>query len=452
MNRSRIIISAIFIISLSLRLVLSLLNRQANDDHLEVINWIVDKHEIPTVENCSEGFQPKIYYLINAGAISLLGIEKRDNRIVCAQLINFIFSFFILLFLWLLVNRQNTSYNIKLLSFALIAFNPCLVGINVQVTNDTLVILAGVLSIYYADLFFREKKMRAGGWMILFTILAAVTKGTGLFIMFALVTVFLLKLIACNRETRKIFFRVLIFLLLGYSLIVPFAGGYYNTYKQHQTIFVNQHPNKDPHPLFFKQTYPARPGITSIVHGYFTFRYFDMIRTPYITNADKHYPLHRTSLWSQLYGRTFFMHFDQWPVSWVTQNPSIIATGRLLIILGIFPFIFFITGLLKTTFSFFQKKAKDWPHYFAKTHDWIFLVFILWFLAFIVKYTYDYRDFSTMKSIFLFPVLPAFVKFFIDGFALINSKTLNKLLLFVVAVLVLASIYDIAFLILQLAG
>src|SRR6185369_8410172 len=113
MSRFRIIIISIFIFSMGLRLVLCFVNRQANDDHMEVINWIVDKHEIPTIENCPEAFQPKIFYLMSAGVINLLSIDNNNNRIICVQLINFIFSFFILLFLWMFISRHNVSRPIK---------------------------------------------------------------------------------------------------------------------------------------------------------------------------------------------------------------------------------------------------------------------------------------------------------------------------------------------------
>ena len=451
MNKARIFILLIFVISMGLRLVLSIINRQANDDHMAVINWMVDKKEIPANESCWECFQPKAFYLMHAGIISMLQIKKQEQRIVYVQLVNLLFSFFILLFLWKFIARREYSPTIAVSCFALLAFNPCLVGINVQATNDTLEILTGVLTIYFAGLFFKEKKISAALWMIVFTILASLVKGSGIIIMVALIVIFSLKLFASVSRERKYLGKIFLILIISYSAIVPFAGGYYQNYQQYNTPFAHNHPQKDPPPLFYERTVAGRPGITSVVDGYFTFRYFDMIRMPYIPNNDeRNYPLHRTSLWSQLYGRTFFMHFDQWPNSWVNTDWKIITAGRLLIILGIFPLFLFLAGVLKTVRRSLHELRKEKRNYFSIGNEWIYPLILFCFLLFIIKYTYDYRDFSTMKSIFLFPALPVFIKFLMDGFSIIKSKRVLNWLLAIIGAIVLLSIYDIGFLVGQL--
>ena len=453
MNKARILVLSVFIVSMSLRLTLSLINRQANDDHMAVINWMVDKQEIPSNESCWECFQPKAFYLMHAGIISMLHIQKQEQRIVYVQLINLLYGFFILFFLWKFISRQGYSPVIAVSCFALLAFNPCLTGINVQATNDTLAILAGILTIYFVDIFFKEKKISAALSMIVFAILASLVKGSGIIIMAALLLIFSVKLFSSVGVDRKFFGKVFFFLIVSYSAIVPFAGGYYENFQKYDTPFAHNHSQKDPPPLFYERTIAGRPGITSVVDGYFTFRYLDMIRMPYIPNNDeRNYPLHRTSLWSQLYGRTFFMHFDQWPNSWVNTDWKIITAGRLLIILGIFPLLLFLTGLLKTAKRSFHKFRKLKRDYFSTTNDWIHLLFLFCFFLFIIKYTYDYRDFSTMKSIFLFPALPVFVKLFMDGFSMISSKRVLKWLLAILGAIVMLSIYDIGFLIAQLSN
>ena len=286
--------------------------------------------------------------------------------------------------------------------------------------------------------------------MVVFTILASLVKSSGIVILVALVMIFVLKLISSRPENRRHLGTVFLILLFSYFAIVPFAGDYYRNYQKYKTPFVHNHPHKDPPPDFFKRTYIQRPGITSVMDGYFTFRYFDMIREPMITNGDENYPLHRTSLWSQLYGRTFFMHFDQWPPSWVSSDPNIRMAGRVLIILGIFPLLLFMAGFLKSIYRFFMSVKNNRKYYLSSGNDWMYLVFLSGFLLFIMKYTYDYRDFSTMKSIFIFPALPAFIKFYLNGFSLINSGLLIRLLHFITGAIVIFSLYDIGFLIGQL--
>src|SRR5690349_24802247 len=109
MKWQKSLVIVIFFFSLTLRLILCLLNRQANDDHLEAISWIVDKHEIPGKLDCWECFQPKAFYLLNAGIIKLFNLKSAESRIIAVQLLNFFLSFFILLFLWKFIKKQGLS-------------------------------------------------------------------------------------------------------------------------------------------------------------------------------------------------------------------------------------------------------------------------------------------------------------------------------------------------------
>ncbi len=442
MSRNRILILSIFILSLSLRFILSLLNYEANDPHVEVVEWIINHHSLPDKDDCWECFQPKLYYIINAGIIQMLGIDNRMDRILCMQMFNFVLSFFILFYLWKFIARQHFSEKIKIAAFALLAFNPCLTGINVQATNDTPEILAGILTIYFADRFFNEKKLRMGFLLCASVIIACLVKGSGLILIVSLAIIFSINLIASHIEERKLYIKILAILVISFIAIIPVGSGCIHNYHKYGTPFVLVLP-KDPPPLFFKHTYAGRPGITSVVDGYFTFRYFDMIREPFIVSTIDNYQLHRTSLWSQLYGRTMFMHFDQHPNSWKSMDPKLLSAGRWLIALGIVPLILLIAGMVKTIRHFFKEKI-------TINQNWIHLVFAAGFLLFMIKYSYSYRDFSIMKSIFIFPALPSFIKFFMEGFSMLKSKLISNTALFIICLIILLSIYDIYFLITQL--
>jgi hypothetical protein len=72
----------VFILSMSLRLVLAFLNRDANDNHIEVINWIVDKHEIPEKNDCGQCYHLMLFYVLSAGIIKSFHLTSEDSRIV----------------------------------------------------------------------------------------------------------------------------------------------------------------------------------------------------------------------------------------------------------------------------------------------------------------------------------------------------------------------------------
>ena len=231
MGKARIFLISVFAVSLSLRLTLSFINRGSNDNHLEVINLIIDNHKIPEKADCWECFQPKFFYLVQAGIIMALHIENKSSRIACVQLFNFILSFFILLFLWKFIKRQKIPPSVQLWCFALVALNPCLLGINIQATNDTAEIFAGVLAVYFTELFLTERKMSSAILMICYTILASLFKGSGIVIMAALVIIFSIKLIFADNTGRRLFGKAFLMLLLLYFAIVPFAGNYYQNYQ-----------------------------------------------------------------------------------------------------------------------------------------------------------------------------------------------------------------------------
>ena len=237
MNKNRLLLISIFTLSLTLRLILCLINDQANDNHYEVIEWTIKNHALPQDEICSECFQPKLYYIINLAIISVLKLSLRSEIITCMQMVNFILSFFILLYLWKFIQRQNVSEKIKLAAFALIAFNPCLLGINVQATNDTLEILFGILTIYYADVFFSKNKFIYIGILCAVLIGASIAKATGVILFIALLIIFIVKLFVGALSEKKIMFKSFVVLLFNYFLIVPYFGGYYQNYLKYNEPF-----------------------------------------------------------------------------------------------------------------------------------------------------------------------------------------------------------------------
>lgn len=449
MPKNSTLIKSIFALALLLRLLLCVCNQEANDDHMQVINLIIEKGSIPTKDDCAECFQPKFFYLFHANAIQLFHINSLTARTVYVQLVNFIFSFFILLLSLKILLSVKTSTNIHTISFALLAFNPCFTGINAQATNDTMIILLGSCSIYFVSKFLEEKKPWLAFALIIFIVLASVVKGSGLVIFIAVFLILLLKILFADGDEKKLFIKTLLCLTILYAGIVPFAGGYYKEYTQSGTPFATG-IGPSARTATEHETFKYRPGITSVAGGYLTFRYFDMLKQPYITNDPNVYPLHRTSLWSQLYGRTFFMHFDQHPPSWQSKNIFLLNVGRILLALGIIPAFVFILGFIKVSLTFFKNIFKNTKQYLQSNTDWIHLVFIIGYTLFTVKYSRDYPDFSTMKSLFLFPAIPSFIKIFTLAISSIKNRLAQTAINFALIAIIVLSVFDIGFLVGQL--
>jgi hypothetical protein len=106
-------------------------------------------------------------------------------------------------------------------------------------------------------------------------------------------------------------------------------------------------------------------------------------------------------------------------------------------------------GLLQSVVEFIRDYKFNIRKY-VLSGSWHHLVFIAGFTGFIILYTRDYPDFSTMKSVFLFPALSAFLLAFAKGYSVITNQALNKILSSLLILLLCVHVFDIVFLITQL--
>src|SRR5690349_6087654 len=124
-----------------LRIVLALVNRDANDPHLPVVRILAYEHRIPAKTEAWEAFQPKLWHATVAGIWNALSVRSVDAQIVTAQLVSCTAGILTLVVLWWFLRDRRESPAAKTIAFALVALSPGLVGINAQATNDSFVIL-----------------------------------------------------------------------------------------------------------------------------------------------------------------------------------------------------------------------------------------------------------------------------------------------------------------------
>src|SRR5215216_7022837 len=138
----------ILLLSTVLRFTLAMVNREANDDHLEVVRMIMQEKRLPGVDDCLECFHPKLYHYGLSFLFQATGIDADDipSQTILAQLLNAVLGTTLILILWNFLNSLPVENELlKLITFALVAFNPNLIGINAQATNDSLAILLAAL-------------------------------------------------------------------------------------------------------------------------------------------------------------------------------------------------------------------------------------------------------------------------------------------------------------------
>ena len=446
-DRNYWLFMGLFTFSLFLRLLLALVNRQANDDHIQVVDLLLKVHRLPIMFECHECFHPKLFYAVAASLFQTFQINSLGPQTLFMQLINFFCGIAILVLLWKFIQAySNKNDRQKLLAFALVAFNPKLVGINSQASNDTFVILFSSFALYFTFGFFKKPGYKLLGLVILFNLLAVSTKFTGWITFLAIFLSFLL--IAWVQKSKKSFGYA--FLLLGSVLFLTTLNPlsqFITNYQNFGSPIANNE-EVQPFPPFTSQQpnnekYNFRPGITSISDGFMTFKFINLIQYPLINNEQDGYPPQRTSFWTMLYADSNSLHFQNWPPFWETKNEENFNISRGIFLLALLPAFTLITGFLIELFNC----PKNFHNHNQPENRALVLLTCGGYLSFLILATLLYRDFAFIKSIYILPGLLAFTWIFLRG----AEKLINNRLA-VCALIVLLGFYvaDITSMIYQL--
>jgi hypothetical protein len=418
--------TAALVIGIAIRLLLALVNLEANDSHLNVIRAIAFEHRFLTPEQDWEGFQPKLYHTTVALVWRLLPTHDPYALIRAAQLVSCaagILTLLVILYLLRYLGRMHdrTSHIGKrtlqlsgAIAFAAVALNPALAGISAQATNDAFVILFGSLALYAGVRVFAEGRGLDLAALVLWATLAGLSKGNGLVAIVAIAASFaIIAIVEPNAVRRRgAAIRGVIFVALV-GLPVALIGPYYSYQHQYGTPFVtNWAPS--PRPFFLHETFVERPGMTSVVYGLFTFHLVDLLRQPALGNPfdRKTYPRYRTSLWSMVYGQAHSAQLMGWPPSWKARSPLALQITRALILLGLVPTVLFTYGFVAMAREATLGRRARGRGLDAEADVWpatlLLLVVAVGYLIFIATYSIRFRDYSSMKTIFILPALPAF--------------------------------------------
>ena len=409
------LILLIFLISAGLRLGLVVFNRESNDDHFAVIQLILKTDRLPEKADCWECYQPKLFHFTAAKFLQLTGRENSDpsSMILAVELINYTAGLITILVIGLFLDRLSDKNGLlKGIAFGLVALNPGLIGINAQVTNDTFAILFSTLALFCTYAFLQKKRPVTFLLMLLFTILGICSKTNVWITAIAILLALVVKAWLDKPERARMLWSAGLFGLasLVLSIFNPFNQYISNVRDYGSPILLNI--DQQPLPHFFKQTSAARPGILSIQDGFFTFKFGDLLGYPRNENGYV-YTQTRTSLWTQLYARANSVHFDNWPISWSTSGEQGFALSRTIYILALLPTLLLLAGAAMEIFLFLKSLINRDPNLVAETHFGLTAVTFIGFVLFIILYALEYRDYSVMKAIFLYPAMLVFSLLFL---------------------------------------
>jgi hypothetical protein len=453
---TRLLFFAIFILSASLRIALAVVNREANDDHMQVIQLALETNRLPLREDCWECFQPKLYYVMVTTFVHAAGIYSgaiTPEIIVTAQIVNALMGIILMAVAWIFLESvpvQNNS--LKVAAFALTAFNPKLIAINAQASNDTLAILLATLAMYSALLFLRKEKISYLVACIVFISLGLAAKTNLLVMAAAIMVAFLVKAYFSRQRSMLVAATVFLSSVFIFSFINPLTQYRVNLREYGSVVTMNRGIARHPFPSFFTKTYFERPGITSIADGFFTFKYINLLEYPRMTNGMSDYPDHRTSLWTHLFAYAHSVHFDNWPQSWESSGSEYFTLTRAIFILALPPSILILIGAGMNLFKFFAALFKRSNALLRATDYGLFDAAFWGHIAFLILYSMMYRDFSLMKTIYIYPALLSFLIAFIQSgnMLLKSNKWFTTSLASIAAILVALYITDVAALVIHL--
>ena len=421
---TRSLTRVVLVLAVLLRVTLALVNRESNDDHIQVARFIVAQGRLPVINECAQCYQPKLYHLSVAALGALLPHPSRDALSVTGQLMNVAAGLATLWIVFLFLRRYVADPTTRALALGLTALNPELASINGMATNDSFVILWGTVAVYGAVRFLETPELRYLALAAVGAVLAPLSKGNGLVAATAVMGVLAVsagvRLHAREPGARR-FAACAVGLCLAWFATAPWAGQYLdNAGRAGSPFAVRWSP--DPWPNVWEQTHLRRPGVTSIVHSFLTFRIVDLVVHPMIDHSAEPKHVHRTSLWSQLYGRAHFAHFPAWPRTWTQVDHGFIqAVGRAILVLALVPTALLILGGV-LRLAEWSRSLPDLRRVLCQSPMWALDVVAVAFLAFIVVYSARYRDFSTMKTIFVLPGLLAFVHWFLRGYTAVRTR------------------------------
>ncbi len=410
------IVSILFILAAVLRCSLAVYNREANDNHYEVVKLILAGRNGLTMADCHECFHPKLFYYVCAAVVRILGLTTESSRIVGGQLLNSAAGLLTLSLVFMALNASQFQPRWRLWTFALIALNPRFIAINGQLSNDSFAILFATTAIFLTMRLLQAPTLRLAVVTQVALSCALMTKGTTWVVPIAILIIFLLRsFLEESKKQSRWFAGLYVATALNCFVSIQLAGYDF----VHYDVYANKGRG---HPLYlWEKTIVGRPGVQSIVDGYFTFRIVDLILDPQIAR-DPQLPggvrigqRHCTSVWTQLYARTNFAQYEQHPASWLTTKPYVIFIARCSYVLGLLPLLFLLVGLARgilRSLHAWKSFGMPQPGNYASLFS---LLVCLGYIAFIIKFTADYRDFAAMKLIYILPGVLPFAYALLEG-------------------------------------
>jgi tetratricopeptide (TPR) repeat protein len=313
-------------------------------DHLAYIKYVQDRRALPLPNEGFEMYQPPLYYILSAGALSLLRLSPADfSGVVLLRLLTTLFGLahlvLVFLTLRLLFPRQSGP---QMVGLVLAGFLPMQLYMSHYLTNETLAAALMAATLYVALRLLRAEKAAASQCALLGLFLGAalLTKATAILLIPILVLVLALKLF---RERSSAGMRLGKLATVSASCLIVCGWHYLRVWRRYGTPWV---ANWDPASGFL---WWQDPGYRTVVdYG----RFGRALIHPFFSSLAGLWDGLYSTLWGDgLWGGVSDL------VSRTPWNYNLVTGGYAL---AIVPTLLIVVGLVIALHDYVQRPSLPW--------------------------------------------------------------------------------------------
>lgn len=382
-------------------IVFVFLSPQNNDDHLEVIAFIIEHSALPTSDQLGQAYHPPLYYLL-ALPWALLGSSKGSSKVV--QVFSLLLSSCNLYLLYRLIKttRLLADEGAKRHALMLATVLPQFVAFGSFVSNDTLSYLLGTLTFLQA--FATIERPTRPSLILLGLVLGAglLTKGT--FIGFVPVAAVLVVYVGLRQRSSL---KQHVIALAVLCLVAGVVGSYKfieNTIHLGRPIV----HNLDFWPWWRKTQSGTYQGLRSLVD----LNVWTLVRHPYICEQTWH------SLPLLMYGTFWYSHVPESSFT-VIRDLGLDLVPQAIYLAGLLPTLLIALGLgvwLWRNRSLVAGLGLPQAQFVLRTQEKVSLLLFISNLALVVATGLRFDVWSCFQGRLVFPSIAAVVLLFGAGF------------------------------------
>jgi 4-amino-4-deoxy-L-arabinose transferase-like glycosyltransferase len=391
-----------------------------NDNHIGVIKYLVQNKTFPPLETNMLAFHPPLYYWMAAPLFALSGSDK------VVQLLSLAFSIATLWVLYKIIYRTEMIAlpRARLYSLLLACFLPQFVMFSLYVSNDSLTILLGCLTVLLASRYVRSPDWKQLTLLAMVAGLGLLTKATFLvFLPVLAAAVYLVKFQELRSRSRAVG-AVLVFLTISGVLG---SYKYVDNYRRYSKPTIN---GLDLPLVWVEGQKRSYRGLRS----YLGFDLRRLVLSPKLSPATEgSYPL-------LLYGTFWYQHIPESNFL-AGQISPYFYLGSAIYIVALVPTGIFLLGLLVLVWrlpDFLQAFDRQNAEHRGLMVSYIAAALLMANFALMAATIVRYHVWGLMQGRLLFPALAGGFAAFSVGFGILDKSVYGSRLLQSCIVILLA--------------